>query len=61
MKMWETVISGYKYTMNDKKYLISKIIVIFDDINLKMKTGKNMLNDCELLDWVEKNILKMKT
>jgi len=54
MKMWETVISGYKYTMNDKKYLISKIIVIFDDINLKMKTGKNMLNDCELLDWVEK-------
>lgn len=57
LEIWECVIENFKYSMNDKGYLISKVVNMFNDINLLMKNGKNMLNDHDLLDWFEgKNV-----
>lgn len=54
LEIWEGVITNYKYTINDKGYLISKVVNMFNDINLLMKNGKSMLNDKDLLNWFEK-------
>lgn len=57
LEIWEGIIENYKHTVNDKGYLISKVVNMFNDINLLMKNGKSMLNDHDLLDWFEgKNV-----
>lgn len=53
LEMWEGVIESFKFTVNDKGYLISEVVNAFNDINLLLKNGKSMLNDYDLLDWVE--------
>lgn len=60
LEIWECVIENFKYSMNDKGYLISKVVNMFNDINLLMKNGKNMLNDHDLLDWFEGKMLVMR-
>ena len=53
-EIWEFVIPGFSCTPSNKGYLVYEIIKIFNDINLKMINGKNMLNDNELIDWFKK-------